>query len=220
MDEKEKKLLSEKAIDFGVELSQNHLDLFSIYMDELLEWNRRMNLIGLSERKRIISELLLDSLIPTPFIPERGRMLDVGSGAGFPGIVIKICRPQLKTSLIEANSKKTSFLKQVIRLLKLRDVDVIKGRIEVNKNKLQSQGYHIITARALARLDQTIKWCSPFLFHEGLLIGFLGGSAEKELKKSKSLMEGNSLVVDKLIPYSLPGMRSGRTLAILRKVTS
>jgi len=220
LDEKEEKLLSEKAIDFGVELSQNHLDLFSIYMDELLEWNRRINLIGLSERERIISELLLDSLIPTPFIPERGRMLDVGSGAGFPGIVIKICLPQLKTTLMEANSKKTSFLKQVIRLLKLRDVDVVKGRIEMNGNKLRSQGYHIITARALASLDQIITWCSPFLFHRGLLIGFLGGRAEKELKKSNSLMEGNSLVIDKLIPYSLPGMRSGRTLAILKKVTS
>lgn len=220
MDEKEEKLLSEKAIDFGVELSRNHLDLFSIYMDELLEWNRRINLIGLSERERIISELLLDSLIPTPFIPERGRMLDVGSGAGFPGIVIKICLPQLKTTLMEANSKKTSFLKQVIRLLKLRDVDVVKGRIEMNGNKLRSQGYHIITARALASLDQIITWCSPFLFHRGLLIGFLGGRAEKELKKSNSLMEGNSLVIDKLIPYSLPGMRSGRTLAILKKVTS
>ena len=220
MDEKEKRLLSEKALDFGIDLSQRHLDLFGAYMDELLEWNRRINLTGLSERKRIIVELFLDSLIPTPFIPEKGRMLDVGSGAGFPGIVIKVCRPHLKTCLMEANSRKTSFLKQVVRLLKLSDVDVVNGRIESDKDKLHPDGYHFITARALAGPDRIITWCSPFLCSGGLLITFLGSGAVDELEKCGIALETNFLVVDRLIPYSLPGMRSGRTLALLRKVTS
>ena len=220
MDEKERNLLREKALDFGIDLSQRHLDLFGAYMDELLEWNRRINLTGLSERKRIIIELFLDSLIPTPFIPEKGRMLDVGSGAGFPGIVIKVCRPHLKTCLMEANSRKTSFLKQVVRLLKLSDVDVVNGRIESDKDKLQPDGYHFITARALAGPDRIITWCSPFLCSGGLLITFLGSGAVDELEKCGIALETNFLVVDRLIPYSLPGMRSGRTLALLRKVTS
>lgn len=220
MDEKEKIFLREKALEFGIALSQHHLNLFSTYMDELLEWNSRMNLTGLSEKKRIIIELFLDSLIPTPFIPERGRILDVGSGAGFPGIVIKIYRPYLKICLLEANSKKTSFLKQVIRLLKLVDVDVVNGRIEMDEDKLHSDGYDLITARALAGLDQVITWCSPFLSTDGMLIGFLGSSAGNELKKSKVSLKANSLVVDRLIPYSLPGMQSGRMLAILKKITS
>jgi len=220
LDEKEKRLLSEKALDFGIDLSQRHLDLFGAYMDELLEWNCRINLTGLSERKRIIIELFLDSLIPTPFIPEKGRMLDVGSGAGFPGIVIKVCRPHLKTCLMEANSRKTSFLKQVVRLLKLSDVDVVNGRIESDKDKLHPDGYHFITARALAGPDRIITWCSPFLCSGGLLITFLGSGAVDELEKCGIALETNFLVVDRLIPYSLPGMRSGRTLALLRKVTS
>jgi 16S rRNA (guanine527-N7)-methyltransferase len=217
LDEKEKKFLHEKAVNFGIDLSQQHLNLFSTYMDELLEWNRRINLTGLSERKRIIIELFLDSLIPTPFIPERGRMLDVGSGAGFPGIAIKIYRPHLKVCLLEASSKKTSFLKQVIRLLKLADIDVVNGRIEMDEDKLHSDGYHIITARALAGLDQIITWCSPFLSTDGILIGFLGSNAGNELKKSEVSLEANSLVIDRLIPYSLPGMQSERTLAIFKK---
>lgn len=218
MDEKEKNLLREKALDFGIDLSQRHLDLFSAYMDELLEWNLRINLTGLSERKRIIVELFLDSLIPTPFIPEKGRMLDVGSGAGFPGIVIKICRPDLKTCLMEANSRKTSFLKQVVRLLKLSDIDVVNGRIESDKGKIHPDGYHIITARALAGQDKIIAWCSPFLRNGGLLITFLGSGAVNELEKCAVALDTNSLVVDRLIHYSLPGMRSGRALALLRKV--
>jgi 16S rRNA (guanine527-N7)-methyltransferase len=220
LDEKEKIFLREKALEFGIALSQHHLNLFSTYMDELLEWNSRMNLTGLSEKKRILIELFLDSLIPTPFIPERGRILDVGSGAGFPGIVIKIYRPYLKICLLEANSKKTSFLKQVIRLLKLVDVDVVNGRIEMDEDKLHSDGYDLITARALAGLDQVITWCSPFLSTDGMLIGFLGSSAGNELKKNKVSLKANSLVVDRLIPYSLPGMQSGRMLAILKKITS
>ena len=220
MDEKEKNLLREKALDFGIDLSEHHLDLFSTYMDELLEWNRHINLTGLLERRRIIVELFLDSLIPTPFIPEKGRMLDVGSGAGFPGIVIKVCRPHLKTCLLEANSRKTSFLKQVVRLLKLSDVDVVNGRIESDKDKLHPDGYHLITARALAGPDRIITWCSPFLCSGGLLITFLGSGAVNELEKCGVALETNSLVVDRLIPYSLPGMRSGRALALLRKVTS
>jgi 16S rRNA (guanine527-N7)-methyltransferase len=220
LDQKERDLLRENAHDFGIDLSQHHLDLFSTYMDELLEWNRRINLTGLSERKRIIIELFLDSLIPTPFIPEKERLLDVGSGAGFPGIVIKVCRPHLKTCLLEANSRKTSFLKQVVRLLKLTDVDIVNGRIETDKDKLHPDGYHLITARALAGLDQVVTWCSPFLCADGLLISFLGSGAENELEKSKILLEKNSLVVDRLIPYSLPGMSSGRALALLKRVTS
>jgi 16S rRNA (guanine527-N7)-methyltransferase len=220
LDEKEKIFLREKALEFGIALSQHHLNLFSTYMDELLEWNSRMNLTGLSEKKRILIELFLDSLIPTPFIPERGRILDVGSGAGFPGIVIKIYRPYLKICLLEANSKKTNFLKQVIRLLKLVDVDVVNGRIEMDEDKLHSDGYDLITARALAGLDQVITWCSPFLSTDGMLIGFLGSSAGNELKKSKVSLKANSLVVDRLIPYSLPGIQSGRMLAILKKITS
>jgi 16S rRNA (guanine527-N7)-methyltransferase len=220
LDEKEKKFLHEKAVNFGIDLSQQHLNLFSTYMDELLEWNRRINLTGLSERKRIIIELFLDSLIPAPFIPERGRMLDVGSGAGFPGIVIKIYRPHLKVCLLEASSKKISFLKQVIRLLKLADIDVVNGRIEMDEDKLHSDGYHIITARALAGLDQIITWCSPFLSTDGILIGFLGSNAGNELKKSEVSLEANSLVIDRLIPYFLPGMQSERTLAIFKKITS
>ncbi len=188
-------------------------------MAELLDWNQGMNLIGLSDRDRIINELLLDSLIPLTFIPEVGKLLDVGSGAGFPGLIIKICRPRLKTVLLEANHKKTSFLKQVIRLLQLNDIEVINGRIEGNV-KLHPDGYNFITARALAPLELIIGWLSPFLSGDGIMIGFLGDKAEISLKKSRYAMQDKSLMVDRLIPYSLPGVRSGRTLAVLKKQPS
>lgn len=214
--------LSEKASDYGVVLSQHHLNLFDIYLDELWEWNQRINLTGLSTRDGIVSDLFLDSLIPAPFLPRKGRMLDVGSGAGFPGLPLKIYNPLLKTDLLESNSKKVSFLKQVIRLLGLNEIEVIKGRIETDGrtrkgHALLHAGYHLITARALADLSQTLVWCSPFLFPGGLLVGFLGSRAEDDMKKSQRIMKEHSLVVFKKIPYILPGKRSKRTTVIFKK---
>jgi len=100
------KLLGDKALDYGIELSWQQLELFHVYLEELWDWNQRINLTGLSTREKIVIELFLDSLIPAPFLPKKGRMLDVGSGAGIPGLPLKIYTPQLKTHLLEANSKK------------------------------------------------------------------------------------------------------------------
>ncbi len=195
----------------------DHLHLFGTYLDELTDWNRRINLTGLSSRKRIIYEVLLDSLIPVPFIPLESRMLDVGSGAGFPGIVIKILRPGLKVQLMEANSKKVSFLKQVVRLLALKDIDVMKGRVEMYGGNLHGEGYHLITARAVASLDQMINWCAPFLSSNGQLIGFLGGNSEQVLRKSEHAIEKNGLTINRTISYSLPGKISKRKIVIFNK---
>lgn len=217
MLDKDLELLRGIALDFGVRLSPKQLDHLGIYLDELIQWNRRINLTGLSQRKRIVIELFLDSLIPVPFLSDKGRMLDVGSGAGFPGMVIKIYYPGLKTHLMEPNLKKTSFLKQIIRLLNLRDISVINGRIEMDSDGIHPDGYHIITCRALAGLYRVIAWCSPFLSRDGLIVGFLGERAEDELKKARKAMEDYSLTLEKLAPYSLPGRSTKRSMVILKK---
>ena len=214
----ELQLLPNKARDFGIELSFYQLKLFRIYLTELDHWNQRINLTGLKSNERMVIELLLDSLIPAPFLPDKGVMLDVGSGAGFPGIPLKVYKPQLETHLLETNSKKVSFLKQVIRLLDLKGIHVIKGRIERDRDTLHPDGYHLITARALAGLHQTIEWCSPFLMPGGLLVSFLGGRAEEDLKGCRQIMEENRLLIHRKIPYLLPGKRSKRNTVIFKKM--
>jgi 16S rRNA (guanine527-N7)-methyltransferase len=198
-------------------LTDEHLRLFDIFISELIEWNNRINLTGLTERKRILNELFLDSLIPAPHIPEKGRMLDVGSGAGFPAIVIKIYHPRLKIRLLEAKSKKVNFLKQVIRLLKLQDVEASKGRIERDFSNLYEEGFQLITARAVAGPDQIISWCSSLLSPEGFLICFLGVNSSETLKKIIPLGKKNALEIDRIIPYTLPGKCSMRKIAIFKK---
>jgi 16S rRNA (guanine527-N7)-methyltransferase len=212
--------LHEQATEYGIKLSQKQLELLNLYLEELIEWNSRMNLTGIVERERMIFELFLDSLIPVSYLPSQGRMLDVGSGAGFPAVVIKVLMPDLKLQMVEANFKKVSFLKQVIRLLKLDDIEAINGRIELLRDKLSPDGYEIISARALANLNQIISWCAPLLVHKGLLLYFSGSQVDENLKNCEHLMMGNNLTVDRLVPYHLPGMKESRNIVILRKEMS
>jgi 16S rRNA (guanine527-N7)-methyltransferase len=211
--------LQEKAADYGVILGKEQLDLFDTYIKELIEWNSRMNLSGIKDRGRIILELFLDSLVPAPYLPVKGRLLDVGSGAGFPAIVIKILIPTLNVKLVEANAKKTSFIKQVIRLLKLSDVEVINGRIENIGDKLSPEGFDIVTSRAWTNLNQFARLCSSLLLPGGMLVYYSGSSIDESLINSEFFIEEQRLSLDRLIPYRLPGMDAGRNIIMLCRNT-
>ncbi|UCB48783.1 MAG: 16S rRNA (guanine(527)-N(7))-methyltransferase RsmG [Deltaproteobacteria bacterium] len=220
MYEDEIRVLREKSLEYGIALSEEQLGLFQIYLDELCAWNRRMNLTGLSHRQRMVFELFLDSLVPVPHLAETGRLLDVGSGAGFPGIPLKICKPQLNAHLLEASAKKVSFLKQIVRLLSLEETEVIRGRIEKDRKILHPDGYHLITARALAPMGQTIRWCAPLLRPGSLLVSFMGGGFEDELKENRQVIKDHDLAIYKKISYTLPGRESKRATIILEKKAS
>lgn len=217
MQNDELHFLRERASEYGLNLSEHQLRLFRSYLNELVLWNRHMNLTGLATRERMVIELFLDSLIPAPYVPEEGRVLDVGSGAGFPGLPLKIYRPKFDLYLLEAKSKKVSFLKHVIRLLGLSSAVIIKGRIEKDVENLHPDGYTIITARAVAPLFQTLAWCPPFLSRDGLLVCFLGSRVQQALDESRQIMERQGIKLHKRIPYFLPGKKAERNVLIFRK---
>ena len=217
MQKQENDLLKSCAIDYGVPLTTPQIDLINIYLHELWEWNKKINLTGLTSRDRILKELLIDSLIPSPYLPEVGNLLDVGSGSGFPAIPLKILIPGLKMHLMEARSKRVSFLKQVIRITNLDDIEIIRGRIEKDGTLLRSEGYNIITVRALADLPQTLTWCAPHLKPGGLILSFQGSQVEKVIKEGSDIIHQHKLVLYKTVPYRLPGKDSIRHLLIFRK---
>jgi 16S rRNA (guanine527-N7)-methyltransferase len=176
-----------------------------------------MNITGLTTRGSVITELFLDSLIPGPLLPEEGSVLDVGSGGGFPGVPLKIYKPRLSVQLLEANAKRVSFLKQVIRLLDLKDIQVIRGRIEERHGEQAHRRYDLVTARALASPLQTMLWCAPFLSCHGYLAIFLGSHPEKELAACEEAMKIHGLSIRKIISYLLPGKSKQRNTVILEK---
>jgi len=210
-------ILKYRGLDYGLRITEVELDLFRIYLNELLFWNQKINLTGLSVAKDIVNELMLDSIIPVPFLPEKGKMLDIGSGAGFPGIPLKICLPHIKLHLLEPISKRVSFLKQIIRLLRLQNIEVIDDRIEKAGGRLDTEGYDIIVSRAVAEPAQIIKWCDSFLSQNGLLVCFLGKEAENILINLQHVMGNYSLELLNKITYILPGKDSTRTIIVLQK---
>jgi 16S rRNA (guanine527-N7)-methyltransferase len=209
--------MAEKASDYGVRLSEGHLRLFDLYLSELIEWNSRMNLTGIKERSRMILELFLDSLVAVPYLPLSGRMMDVGSGAGFPAIIIKILLSDLSLQLIESNSKKANFIKQVARVLRLPGIEVINKRIEEVRNGFYHDGFDVITSRALTNLKQLVNWCSPLLSPKGMLVYFSGSMVNESLKDTEILLEDRGLFLDRVIPYNLPGLKAQRNIVVLRR---
>jgi 16S rRNA (guanine527-N7)-methyltransferase len=185
------------------------LDSFRIYLEELWSWNRRFNLTGLEDRKRIVIELFLDSLLPSPLLPGEGSLLDVGSGAGLPGLPLKIHCPQREAFLLEPN-----FIRHIIRLIKLKGVQTIKSRVEHLPRETQ---YDMVTARAVAEFGKILDWCAPLVNPGGLLVVYLGARAEESLKESERSVADHHLRVSKMLSYSLPGKRSERHTVIFEK---
>ena len=207
-------VLFQSAERLGIELSDHQLDLFRIYLEELWSWNRKFNLTGLEDRRRMVIELFLDSLIPSPFLPGEGDLLDVGSGAGFPGLPLKIHCPLRNTFLLEPNSKKVSFLRHVIRLIRLEEIHTIKSRVE---HLPKGARYDMVTARALAEFGKTLESCAPLVKDGGLLVLYLGARAEENLRESERSVADQDLRVCKKISYTLPGKRSERHTVIFQK---
>ena len=169
---------------------------------------------GLQDRKRMAIELFLDSLLPSPFLPGQGTLLDVGSGAGFPGLPLKIHCPRRETFLLEPNSKRVSFLRQVVRLVKLRGVQAVKSRIELIPRETL---YDMVTARAFAEFGETLERCAPLVSQGGHLVVYLGAHAEETLKKSERLVADHHLRFSRRISYCLPGKRSERHTVIFER---
>lgn len=211
-------LLATHAQTFGLGLTGQQLGRFQAYLNELNRWNAKMNLTGLQSPERVVIELFLDSLIPAARIPAKTTLLDAGTGAGLPGVPLKIVHPELEVHLLESRAKRVSFLRQVVRLLGLTGVVVIQGRIEKDAPAFPLECYPVITARAFAPFPQTLRWCSPLLCGGGMLVCYLGERGPQEIASSRDVVRQEGLEVEEVLPYSLPGKKGQRHIVILRKM--
>ncbi|HIJ41906.1 MAG TPA: 16S rRNA (guanine(527)-N(7))-methyltransferase RsmG [Deltaproteobacteria bacterium] len=201
----------------GIALSSVQTSLLNLYLDELVKWNRKINLTGLRSRQKMIHELLLDSLLPIPYLPVQGRFLDVGSGAGFPSIPLRICFSGPVFHLVEPILKKTNFLKQVIRLAGLKDIEVIRGRVEDLDGVIEGEGYNVVLSRGLSLDSQVLSCCAALLAKEALLFTFQGTS--KQFHQERLVGEGkkHGFSLQESIPYTVPGVALPRRLVIFKK---
>jgi 16S rRNA (guanine527-N7)-methyltransferase len=201
--DKEINLLGKNALQMNIELNDQQLAQFDIYKNELLQWNAKINLISENSSQDIIKHHFLDSLTARQFIPKRkATVIDVGCGAGFPGIPLKIALPDLELFLLEANRKKVSFLKHIIRLLNLSSAHVLHDRVEnVIKKVLYKGKFDILISRATYKLSELLPLVEFFLAPQGQLIALKGLNVDEEIKRC--LPVKNRLKISQLIQYDI-----------------
>lgn len=198
-------------------LSNEVISKFELYSNMLLEWNDKFNLTAIKDPEQIEIKHFIDSLISEKYISYSGKtLLDVGSGAGFPGIPLAICHPDLKVTLLESNGKKVMFLKEVVNALSLQNVTVIQARSEEVKDLKES--FDFVTARAVKQLNILLEICSHLLKNCGEFVAYKGSDGEQELADSKHAISVLGLELESINEYTLPELNDKRTLIVLKKV--
>ncbi len=181
--EEARKLLRRGVARLGLTFTDQQTELLLAYLRELKRWNRRANLVGFRTDEALVRHGILESLTLLKAFGVRPdlRFMDIGSGAGFPGIPLKVAAPDLTITLVEATRKKVSFLKQAIRLLGLPGISVIHTRAEfLHHDPVHREAYDLVTARAVARLPAAVTLCTPFLKVGGRLLLPVGSKWPRE----------------------------------------
>lgn len=204
----------------GLSLTPFHLTAFRRYLEELKRWNRRINLTGFHSDEEIVLQGFLGSLAFTVAFPAREGLqaVDIGSGAGFPGLPLKIVFPSLHLTFIEASRKKVSFLKQMVRLLDLGDVVCLWARAEeVAKKPEHRERCDIAFARAVAGLEDQIRLALPFLKQGGILIVQKGKRGLEEMESLKKKEGALGVQIRRPVPLEIPPLPEERYLIIVER---
>ena len=209
----------------GISLSDRQIEQFICFYDILTERNKVMNLSAITEPVEIIEKHFLDSLSLVKAIDLSGdkKVIDVGTGAGFPGIPIIISYPQLHITLLDSLNKRIGFINDVIKLLNLKNVETIHGRSEeLGKNIKYREQYDLCVSRAVANMSVLSEYCIPFVKKGGKFISYKSGNIENEVENA-----GNSVyklggklseIVDFSLTDSTTGEKLGRSLVVIDKI--
>jgi 16S rRNA (guanine527-N7)-methyltransferase len=215
------KLATEAKQFFGITLSPTQLELLARYADLLVEWNRKINLTAIRSPEEIRVKHFLDSLSCSLAIQniEIPRTIDIGTGAGFPGIPLKIIYPEMQLTLVESVTKKTQFLSEVVQVLGLEGVEIFPSRAEtLGKQPDHRENYHWAVARAVAGLPVLCEYMLPLVKIGGFMLAQKGDTALAELEQAQSAIEILGGKVINTISVDLPGVSQERYLVIIEKI--
>ena len=177
--------------EFGVEIDDTAKERLNIYGNLLLSWNEKMNLTAITEPEEVLFKHFYDCILffKNVDVPKNAKVIDVGTGAGFPGMVLKIIRPDIKLTLLDGLNKRLVFLEEVIKELGLSDIQTVHLRAEEGgKNPKHREKYDIACARAVAALPTLLEYCLPFVKKGGMFVAMKGPSALEEAEKSKNAL--------------------------------
>jgi len=217
MEAENRNLLVQGGKTFGIDLDGKTIEAFQLYLKELLKWNEKINLTAIRSEKGIVLKHFIDSFSVYPYLCQHSSVLDIGSGAGFPGIPLKMVQPTLEMTLIDSVRKKVDFQRHIIRILRLKEIETIHGRAQ-DEEILQNIGgrFDITLSRAFSDLRTFLALSFPFLKEKGMAIAMKGTVDDNEIK-SLPEGEGAKYRLEKSVSLTLPFSSFKRTILLFQK---
>jgi len=218
MEAESKKLLIEGAKVFGIYLDEKLFEAFDLYLKELLKWNQKISLTAIRSEKGIILKHFVDSLSVYPYLTKPSSLLDIGSGAGFPGIPLKIVQLPLEVTLIDSVRKKVDFQRHIIRMLGLKGIEAIHGRVQDKEILKSMEGrFDIVISRAFSDLQTLLILSFPFLKKGGGVLAMKGRTGSEEIQLLSKTEEAR-YQMKKIVSFSLPQSSFKRSILLFEKV--
>ena len=216
-----KELLQKAISNYSINLTDEQYDQFELYYKLLVEWNERINLTAITDPQGVAVKHFADSLLFFEHIKnvkEGASVIDIGTGAGFPGVVLKIYRPDIKLTLLDSLQKRFLFLTDLMDKLSL-EATFLQGRAEeFGKDDNLRESYDFVVSRAVAQLNTLSEYCLPFVRLSGSFVAFKGGSCEDEIHSANRAIQSLGGKLIKVHTFDLPMNDGSRTLAEIKKV--
>jgi len=212
--------LSEITNEAGFNLSDRQLNHLSTYANLLVEWNEKMNLTAITQNCEIATKHFADSLYGMKFIKDAKTLIDVGTGAGFPGLPLKIATPSLSLTLLDSLNKRLNFLNTVVDELNLSDVTTVHSRAEDGATIGSSlrESFDVAVSRAVANLSVLCEYCLPYVKLGGVFLAYKGSEVEDELAESQNAIETLGGEVEGIFKYTIPKTDITHSIVVIKKV--
>lgn len=205
--------------DFNIKINDEQIKKFMNYMNLLLEWNEKINLTAITQPEEVKLKHFVDSLTVLKYINDDDKVIDIGTGAGFPGIPLKIMKENTKITLLDSLNKRINFLNIVIETLNLRNIQAIHGRAEeIARNKLYREKYDVAVSRAVANLSTLTEYMLPFVKVGGKCICMKGANVNEELERAQNAIKELGGEIERVDNFYLSDNDNERNIIIIRKV--
>ncbi|MBU0704864.1 MAG: 16S rRNA (guanine(527)-N(7))-methyltransferase RsmG [Chloroflexi bacterium] len=214
------------AQELHITLTDRHLDSFETCYREMVDWNQRFNLTAITDWEGVLVRHFLDSLsclkaLPRKSLATGARVIDVGTGAGFPGLPLKLVCPEMRLTLLEATGKKVTFLEHLVRVLGLKGVEVIHGRAEeLGRDPAHRERYDWALARAVAEMPTLVEYLLPLVRVGGAMLAQKGEGAAAEVHAAEAAIVTLGGQMRQLVPVELRGLAETRHLVVVNKVAA